>query len=343
MKVKVIIIGFGYSDDKIPSTLFDVYQVYNKYSKMGYDCEILTDINDFRYNRNVYESISFKKVGREMLSFISDLKKKPNYYNYIFNISGMTEKIRSIGKHDIVIAYYTGHGHSKGIKMPSGETFGFDDFKSLLINSSKEEIYMIIDCCHASGMKLNYQLNKNDKGKFVHIETINSVDSSSESDEEKQQEDVEIIDLSTSLVRTRLEKTNLNQEKFMLQQEHFKEGNNYKQQAIIIASSQQHEKAAAIKHTSLFTKYFIEFLDHYDTRLFSSMVSYIDDNLYSYSSNKQQVNVYSSKMIIPMVATYMFVPRYIRINYRHSYLELINIDTSFSKEGNNDRDNQTIE
>ena len=177
-----------------------------------------------------------------------------------------------------------------------------------MINTSREEIYIIIDCCHASGMKLNYQLDKNEKGKFIHIEKLNTLI------KEDENKEVEIVDLVSSLKKQK-------------QQEHNIEGDNYKQQVIIIASSQQNEKAAAIKHTSLFTKYFIEFLDHYDTRLFVSMVSYIDDNLYSYSSNKQQVNVYSSKMIIPMISTYMFVPRHIKINYQYSYLEISDVKT----------------
>lgn len=281
--IKVIIIGFGYSDDKIPSTLFDLYQIYNKFSHMGYDCEILTDINDFRYNRNVYESISFKKVDREMLTFISNLKRNPPYYNYIFNKKGLIDKLKSIKKRDIVIIYYTGHGNSKGIKIPSGEIFSFEQFKTLLINTSKQEIYIIIDCCHASGMKLNYRLEKNDHGKFIECDN----------------------------------------------------GDNYKQNAIIIASSQENEKSAAVKHTSLFTKYFVEFLDQDDTKLFVSMVDHIDNNLYSYSSNKQQVNVYSSKIIIPLVHTYMFSPKYIRICCQYSYLA---IDNSIFEE-KNDHDN----
>lgn len=282
MSIKVVIIGFGYTDDKIPSTLFDLYQIYNKYSRMGYDCEILTDINDFRYNRNVYESISFKKVDREMLSFISNLKKKPPYYTYVFNKKSLSDKINSIPKSDIVIVYYTGHGSSKGVKMSSGENYPFEEFKSLLVEMSNNEIYIIVDCCHASGMKLNYQLEKNNKGRFIYTE----------------------------------------------------DGKNYKQKVIIIASSQQNEKSAAIKHTSLFTKYFIEFLDHYDTRLFTAMTNYIDDNLYSYSSNRQQVNVYCSRIIIPLVDTYMFVPNYICINYQYNFLSYEDI----SKEQNKKRE-----
>lgn len=276
--IKVIIIGFGYHDDKIPSTLFDIYQIYNKYSHLGYDCEILTDINDFRYNRNVYESISFKKVDREMLSFISKLKKKPSYYNYIFSKKGLIDKINSIGKYNTVIVYYTGHGNSKGIKIPSGEIFNFEDFKTLLIKISTQEIYIIVDCCHASGMKLNYQLDNNDKGRFIQTE----------------------------------------------------EGKDYKQHVIIIASSQYNEKAAAVKHTSLFTKYFIEFLEQKDTKLFVSLVEHINNNLYSYSSNKQQVNVYSSRIIIPIIHGYMFNARYLKICYQYNYLLLD--DTPFLEE-----------
>lgn len=268
--IKVILIGFVYNIDKIPSTLFDLYQTYNKFTSLGYECIILTDVNDFSYNRNVYESISFKKVGREMLSFISQLKKSPPYYNYIFNIKTLTEKLRSIEKSEKVIVYYTGHGHTDGIMIPSGEILEFEEFKKMIIEICLKEIVIIIDCCHASGMKLNYKLEKIEKGKFLEKE----------------------------------------------------KGQDYGKNVLIIASSQEGEKSAAVKYASLFTKYFIEFLDQNETYLMTEMMTYIDDNLYSYSSNKQQVNIYSSKIIFPLVPIYLFRNQNFEINYEHSYIRL---------------------
>lgn len=272
--VKVLIIGFGYIDDEIPSTLFDIYQIYNRYSNIGYECTIITDINDFRYNRNVYESISFKKVDKEMLGFISELKKKPNYYNYIYDKKGLLYKLRSIEKENFVIVYYTGHASTDGIKLPSGEIFPFFDFKKELISLSKLEITILTDCCYASGMRLNYKLSKEGKGFFF---------------EESKEE-------------------------------------NYPQKVIIIASSQYNEKSASIKHSSLFTKYFIEFLEQNESRLFVYMLDYINNNIYSYTTNKQQVNVYCSRIILPMIDTYLFSKNYIKIDIENKYIEIKNLE-----------------
>tara|TARA_R100000750_G_C2337027_1_gene92521 strand:- start:538 stop:1413 length:876 start_codon:yes stop_codon:yes gene_type:complete len=155
--VGVIIIGFKYMDRQIQSTLYDIYRVYDFFKKLGYTCYVLTDLVDFRFDKNIYNTILKNQVGQQLLNFIDEIKKNPPWYKYTYDFRTLKNNVQELPSFDLGIAYYSGHGRKRGIELPAGDILNYAGFKTLISEKVKLELVMIMDCCHVHNMGLQYQ------------------------------------------------------------------------------------------------------------------------------------------------------------------------------------------
>jgi len=155
--VGVIIIGFKYMDRQIQCTLYDIYRVYDFYKKLGYTCYVLTDLVDFRFDKNIYNTILKNQVGQQLLNFIDEIKRNPSWYKYTYDFHTLKTNILELPNFDLCITYYSGHGRKRGIELPAGDILNYVGFRTLISKKVKLELVMIMDCCHVYNMGLQYQ------------------------------------------------------------------------------------------------------------------------------------------------------------------------------------------
>lgn len=269
MKVNVIIIGFKYVKDEIDCMLYDIYRVY-KYFNQLYDCYILTDICDFTYTISMYNSILKNQVDDEFTDFIGEIKYYPSWYRRVNDSKSLFDNISSLDISDITIVYYSGHGSSSGLLLPSNENVSYTSFRDILVNRTNVELTIILDCCKGSNMNLSYYLDNRCK----YYKSLKSG---------------EIISIPI----------------------------------LIITSSDINQKSVANDYTSLFTKYFIEFLHNSKDRSFQSMIEYIESNMLGHEVFNQNVKIYSSVARYPIIPSYLFQAYYLDIDMIGKYLIMI--------------------
>ncbi len=168
IRVGVIIIGFKYQDRQIQCALYDIYRMYEKYKKLGYDCYVLTDLANFRFDKNIYNTILKNQVDQDLIDFINEIKQSPSWYKYTYDFQTLKSNIQTLPKFDLGIAYYSGHGRVRGIELPSEEILNYVGFKTLVTGRVERELVIIMDCCHVSNMNLPYyhsSVYMNDKFK----------------------------------------------------------------------------------------------------------------------------------------------------------------------------------
>lgn len=156
MKVGVIIIGFKYEDREIQSTLYDIYRIYDYFDKLSYNCYILTDLEDFRFDRAINNTILKNHVDQKLINFIDKMGRDPPWYKYTHDFHTLKNNISELPQFDLCITYYSGHGRTRGIELPSGSTLNYVGFKTLLKEKAKKELVMLMDCCHVSDTGLSY-------------------------------------------------------------------------------------------------------------------------------------------------------------------------------------------
>lgn len=175
MKIGVIIIGFKYVDRQIQCALYDIYRMYDKYKNLGYDCYVLTDLIDFRFNKNIYDTILRNQVDQKLIDFIDEIKRSPPWYKYTYDFYTLKSNILAIPIFDICIVYYSGHGRIRGIELPNRDILNYIGFKTLIVTKAKHELFIIMDCCYVTSMGLPYYyesvyINDKFKGFFKAIE-----------------------------------------------------------------------------------------------------------------------------------------------------------------------------
>lgn len=177
-KVGVIIIGFKYMDRQIQCTLYDIYRVYDFFKNLGYTCYVLTDLVDFRFDKNIYNTILKNQVGQQLLNFIEEIKKNPPWYKYTYDFRTLKDNILELPDFDLCVTYYSGHGRKRGIELPAGDILNYVGFRTLVTKKVKIELVMIMDCCHVYNMGLQYQhesvyIDDKMKSVFRHINNTN--------------------------------------------------------------------------------------------------------------------------------------------------------------------------
>lgn len=181
-KVGVIIIGFKYTDRQIQCALYDIYRMYEQYITLGYECYVLTDLADFRFNKNIYNTILRNQVDQKLIDFIDEIKRTPTWYKYTYDFQTLKSNISELPVFDLCITYYSGHGRTRGIELPAGDILNYVGFRTMVSLKAKTELILIMDCCHVSNMNLPYCYDSvyiDDKFKsfFKAVENVKCKDS----------------------------------------------------------------------------------------------------------------------------------------------------------------------
>ena len=177
-KIAVLII-FSYIDSvnrfKLHSVAIDLYHSYNYALHNNYDdIIVITDIMDDMQLDLVRPSITLGVVNSSILS-IMDTIKTNNHYYYYKHKKDMIDKIKLFVKNEKkVYVYYSGHSNNNNIELPKriksftydGEykdknknIYNADDFiKNLVLSTyNKAEIFVVMDCCQVSNMRIPYK------------------------------------------------------------------------------------------------------------------------------------------------------------------------------------------
>lgn len=174
--IGVIIIGFKYIDHEIQCTLYDIFRIYDFYTSLGYPCYVLTDLANFGFDKNIYNTILRNHVDQKLIDFIDQIKRTPSWYKYTYDYSTLKTNILGLPKFDLCITYYSGHGRKRGIELPAGDILNYVSFRTLLSDRIKDELIMIMDCCHVNNMGLLYGYEDNmSRCYFSTIEDIHTV------------------------------------------------------------------------------------------------------------------------------------------------------------------------
>ncbi|MFK5971458.1 MAG: hypothetical protein QM487_15260 [Candidatus Marithrix sp.] len=153
---QVILIGFEYNS--LPGTIIDLYLAIKWCQTFKCNINVITDIREFD------------------LIFLDQSIKKRIVSNDIFNIFDITtvniikdkdefiDKLSSLcNLNDDNIIYFTGHADSGKMILPNNNKISFVDFKNIISNNCpyNSDIFIIMDCCSAEGLFLQYKLQNN--------------------------------------------------------------------------------------------------------------------------------------------------------------------------------------
>lgn len=167
-----LLIGFTYLEGKrpLPGCFIDLYRVYVFLTKLGFvDIHVITDVTTDPSSYHYQRAIRNGEVDANILSFVSDLKKKHRHHD-IQTKEDLAKKISSIlkGVKEGVI-YLTGHGTKTGFLCPRNLIL-WECLQANIFSSTQQDskILMILDTCHGYSFCLPYQL----KGEFARFEFI---------------------------------------------------------------------------------------------------------------------------------------------------------------------------
>lgn len=154
-----IIIAFGYKANKLSGALIDLFNAYIWFKKYNYNITIITDITtdiDVKVKNYIVNSDEAK---RDILFFYEHVKKSSYKCDNVENLCNIL-RIACKNKDKLVI-YYSGHGISENMLLPSSELLPFEKFRDIVLEVTNEftEILWILDCCNPNGMHLPFRLN----------------------------------------------------------------------------------------------------------------------------------------------------------------------------------------
>lgn len=135
----VIIIGFQYdnTDKELKSTITDSYLIYSYYKKLNYKIYIGSDAISTKPSDKLIKLLINNIVDEEYFNFCisgfmgkkKNIQTRKDLLNF-FNIIELTEDKK-------VIIYYTGHGETKGIKLPDKTILSAVDFRNAILKIGK--------------------------------------------------------------------------------------------------------------------------------------------------------------------------------------------------------------
>ncbi len=182
-----LLIGFSYDGTAktLPGIIIDLYLAYKLAKQSSVDkLIIITDIENDRSTKVLFDAIVGGLVDGQILSFIETIKNDKVYCSYS-DIQQIKNDISFILKDaDECIIYYTGHVKLGYIELPEiikieisyidddkNKNENIDNGKSELKYSLYEfynniffsvspssQILLIMDCCHGSGLNLPFKL-----------------------------------------------------------------------------------------------------------------------------------------------------------------------------------------
>lgn len=160
--VNAILIGFQYnsSDEHniLPGTIIDLYHAYKWCKSFCREITIFTDITTIHDWKIVDHAIELNIVDMEILTFINEIPKII-VSDKIMLLSQISEKLST--EIDKLIIYYTGHGVTNSLTMPNNDHLLAIDFRNNILNSLSPycEIFWILDCCSPNGLNLPFTLH----------------------------------------------------------------------------------------------------------------------------------------------------------------------------------------
>lgn len=162
--VTVILVSFEYRNlqnsdfEKLEGSLFDLYNSFNHFKKLGYNVYILSDIaeNYLKFDSKKEHDI----ILTDFIQYVSDnlVVSNVNIGNFIRALN----RILKI-KDDKFIFYYSGHGSLGNIVLPNYEKMPISEIINVFSLSTEKnsQIFMIMDCCEVCDLKLPFILNEN--------------------------------------------------------------------------------------------------------------------------------------------------------------------------------------
>lgn len=162
--VTVILVSFEYRNlqnsdfEKLEGSLFDLYNSFNHFKKLGYNVYILSDIaeNYLKFDSKKEHDI----ILTDFIQYVSDnlVVSNVNIGNFIRALNRIL-KIRD----DKFIFYYSGHGSLGNIVLPNYEKMPISEIINVFSLSTEKnsQIFMIMDCCEVCDLKLPFILNEN--------------------------------------------------------------------------------------------------------------------------------------------------------------------------------------
>lgn len=158
----VIIIGFGYSN--LPSTITDIYRVYSAHSKLGHRIYIGSDIIKPDKPEGIINLLASRSVDENFIPFIeNEFTKIRTLVSDRDTLINFLHQVELTDDQNLVF-YYTGHGVSKGLRMPDGDIYDPLDLRDQLLclnyselNHSDAEILIILDCCKPHDIYLPFK------------------------------------------------------------------------------------------------------------------------------------------------------------------------------------------
>lgn len=167
-----ILIGFVYQDSKTPllGVLVDLYRVYLFLEKNGCQkIDLITDLSDDPSSINYRQTILDGYVDANLLSFISSIKKQERYHyvsksEELKNVLGSLLNVKN--NHRLFI-YMTGHGEEKSFLCPK-DRITWSDLQRTIFTplTSRHQVIMFLDSCHAWDFQLPFILSKKDNRLF---------------------------------------------------------------------------------------------------------------------------------------------------------------------------------
>ena len=149
MNTIAIVCIFNYKT--LPFTNVDLNRILYWINKRKWDIHIIGDQRNFEDPPNLWEAFRDSHVP----SYYGDLKFPP--INLVTSERELLNSLQSIKKYNRLFFYYSGHGVSKGLKLPNGDICRYDLLRDELLKISRLEIFGLFDCCHGPTFNLSWK------------------------------------------------------------------------------------------------------------------------------------------------------------------------------------------
>lgn len=185
----VVIVGFSYSqEDKLTSTITDIYLLYSFYRDLGYEIYVASDMISAQLPEDIIKLMISQTVDEDFKSFITD--DFARIRKLVLDYEDLEKFFLSIPHiHDLrLLFYFTGHGTGDGIKLPDNNVYKSLDLRNSIldiganrgfpvnigVNHINAQIMILFDCCNPHGLYLPFKLSRNnvDGGEYYNVTNL---------------------------------------------------------------------------------------------------------------------------------------------------------------------------
>jgi len=154
--ITVILIGFRYSTNVLPTVTIDLYRAYRYFKELTTDLTYITDMKPIIYPTNMIELSETSEIGGDIAEFLeTDNTKRAHNKDELIKAMGGSDAER-------VVIYYSGHGVDGNLLLPDDTHLSSLTFRSIITKAyPKASFFIITDCCNATGLSLPYHLESN--------------------------------------------------------------------------------------------------------------------------------------------------------------------------------------